>query len=328
MQEFPNSGFPNVGNSGIGFPNVGNSGIGFPNVGNSGICLPQSRNFRTRLRQWVLINYHYWVYACSNSEILLIAYRNSEICSCGSGNSEFRLYGLRNSELSGIPDSNPMISGIPNPESEVSGIPNLDLRTPESYQKSGIPVSIPEVVQHWQSLWVSARPRHGEDKHMVHPSREHVTQRYNAWEDCAVTVVYLVTHSSDLAPVHWKIPCKRHSGTSHNWESENLEKVPLISDKYKRQSAKYISRTESSFAWMELLKACVLVQRLPQLEIASLPSTWLLCCQCTLACGLNDEYKLVRGESAHQCAGEECSRWRRVMQTYLLGLYGVLFLVA
>ena len=26
MQEFPNSGFPNVGNSGIGFPNVGNSG--------------------------------------------------------------------------------------------------------------------------------------------------------------------------------------------------------------------------------------------------------------------------------------------------------------
>ena len=39
------------------------------------------------------------MYACSNSEILLIAYRNSEICSCGSGNSEFWLYGFRNSEL-------------------------------------------------------------------------------------------------------------------------------------------------------------------------------------------------------------------------------------
>ena len=51
MQEFPNSGFPNVGNSGIGFPNVGNSGIGFPNVGKSGISLPQSKNFRNRLRQ-------------------------------------------------------------------------------------------------------------------------------------------------------------------------------------------------------------------------------------------------------------------------------------
>ena len=41
-----------------------------------------------------------------------------------------------------------MVSGIPNPEPKVSGIPNLDLRIPESYQKSGIPVSIPEVVQH------------------------------------------------------------------------------------------------------------------------------------------------------------------------------------
>ena len=42
-----------------------------------------------------------------------------------------------------------MVPGIPNPEPKVSGIPNLDLRIPESYQKSGIPVSIPEVVQHW-----------------------------------------------------------------------------------------------------------------------------------------------------------------------------------
>ena len=39
-----------------------------------------------------------------------------------------------------------MVSGIPNPEPKVSGIPNLDLSIPESYQKSGIPVSIPEVL--------------------------------------------------------------------------------------------------------------------------------------------------------------------------------------
>ena len=40
------------------------------------------------------------------------------------------------------------VSGFPNPESKVSGIPNMELRIPESYQKSRIPVSIPEVVQH------------------------------------------------------------------------------------------------------------------------------------------------------------------------------------
>ena len=51
MQEFPNSGFLNVGNSGIGFRIVGNSRISLSNVGNSGISLPQSRNFRNRLRQ-------------------------------------------------------------------------------------------------------------------------------------------------------------------------------------------------------------------------------------------------------------------------------------
>ena len=36
-----------------------------------------------------------------------------------------------------------MISAIPNSESQVSGIPNLDLRIPESFQKYGIPASIP-----------------------------------------------------------------------------------------------------------------------------------------------------------------------------------------
>ena len=36
-----------------------------------------------------------------------------------------------------------MVSRIPTPEPKVSGIPNLDLRISESYQKSGIPVSIP-----------------------------------------------------------------------------------------------------------------------------------------------------------------------------------------
>ena len=41
-----------------------------------------------------------------------------------------------------------MVSGIPNPEPKVSGIQNLDLRISESYQKSGVPVSIPEVVKH------------------------------------------------------------------------------------------------------------------------------------------------------------------------------------
>ena len=50
---------------------------------------------------------------------------------------------------SGIPDSDPMASGTPSSDLKVSGIPNLDLRIPESYRKSGIPVSIPEAVQHW-----------------------------------------------------------------------------------------------------------------------------------------------------------------------------------
>ena len=49
---------------------------------------------------------------------------------------------------SGIPSSNLITSGILNPERKVSGIPSLDLRIPESYQKYGIPVSIPKVVQH------------------------------------------------------------------------------------------------------------------------------------------------------------------------------------
>ena len=44
-----------------------------------------------------------------------------------------------------------MVSGIPNPHGKVSGIANLDLSFQESYQKSGIPVSIPEVVQHCYS---------------------------------------------------------------------------------------------------------------------------------------------------------------------------------
>ena len=42
-----------------------------------------------------------------------------------------------------------MVSAIPNPEPMVYGIPNLDLRIPKSYKKSGIPVYIPEVVQHF-----------------------------------------------------------------------------------------------------------------------------------------------------------------------------------
>ena len=68
---------------------------------------------------------------------------------------EFRVL-IRNSELcitSGIPDSYPMVSGIPNPEPKVSRIPNLDLRFPESYQKSGILVSLPVVVQHCGRLF-------------------------------------------------------------------------------------------------------------------------------------------------------------------------------
>ena len=50
--------------------------------------------------------------------------------------------------VSGIPNSDPMVSRIPESDPQISEIPNLDLRIPESYQKSGIPVSIAEVVQH------------------------------------------------------------------------------------------------------------------------------------------------------------------------------------
>ena len=46
----------------------------------------------------------------------------------------------------GTPGSEQVVSGIPNSNPMVSGIPNLDLRIPES--KSGIPATIPEVVQH------------------------------------------------------------------------------------------------------------------------------------------------------------------------------------
>ena len=46
-----------------------------------------------------------------------------------------------------------MVSGTPNPEPKVSGIPNLNLRIPESYLKSGIPVSAPEIVQHCIQGW-------------------------------------------------------------------------------------------------------------------------------------------------------------------------------
>ena len=61
---------------------------------------------------------------------------------------------------SGIPSSEQAVSGIPNSDvllipgynPLISGIPNLDLRIPGSYQKSGIPASIPEIVQHWE--WV------------------------------------------------------------------------------------------------------------------------------------------------------------------------------
>ena len=56
--------------------------------------------------------------------------------------------GIPNSDItSEFPDSDPMDSEIPSPELKVSGFPNLDLRIPESHQKSGVPVSIPEVVQ-------------------------------------------------------------------------------------------------------------------------------------------------------------------------------------
>ena len=70
----------------------------------------------------------------------------------GPGVPSFDCMGSRipNSDwiTSGIPVSDTMVSGIPSPELQVSWIPDLDLRIPESYQKSGIPVSIPEVVQH------------------------------------------------------------------------------------------------------------------------------------------------------------------------------------
>ena len=91
-----------------------------------------------KVLKWVLVNYYYWVYACWNSEILLIAYRNSEICSYRSWNSDFDCMGsgIPNSDwiTSGIPDSHPTVSGFPNPEPKVSAIPNLYLRIPESYQ--------------------------------------------------------------------------------------------------------------------------------------------------------------------------------------------------
>ena len=53
---------------------------------------------------------------------------------------------------SGIPDSYPMVAGIPNHEPKVSGIPNMDLRIPDPYNKTGIPVSIPEVLQHCSTI--------------------------------------------------------------------------------------------------------------------------------------------------------------------------------
>ena len=63
----------------------------------------------------------------------------------------------------------------------------------------------------------------------------------------------------------------RPPGTSNSWECENLEKVPVpvISGKYKRQSAEIFQehgisrflRLGSSLVCMKLLKACVLGAR-------------------------------------------------------------------
>ena len=160
MQEFPVS----------GFPNVGNSGFGFPNVENSGISLPQSRNFRNRLRQIPEIpapGLKAAYIRCTNCNVrhkftskTRKAYTDVVSLHIGIPRSarvgpripSFDRMGSRIPSSDcitfGIPDSYPMVSGIPNPEAKVSGIPNLDLRIPELYQKSGIPVSIPEVGQH------------------------------------------------------------------------------------------------------------------------------------------------------------------------------------
>ena len=97
------------------------------------------------------------MYACWNSEIVLIAYtvlayRNSEICSCGSRNSEFWLYGFRNSELwvNNFRNSGFWSYGFRNSEPWTQGFWNSELGSQDSgiILKSGLPVSVPEVVRH------------------------------------------------------------------------------------------------------------------------------------------------------------------------------------